>query len=194
MVVVLNEAKDLLVPLNLIYSPPTAPKLRSMPAATATYTHATPIGGLRLSATPHTLTGLAFTDDPPPPRDSAFLRSHALLAEACCQLDAYFAGTRRTFELPLAPHGTDFQRQVWAALQRIPYGATVSYSHIARTINAEKAVRAVGAANGANPIAVIIPCHRVIGANGALTGFGGGLPRKRYLLALERGDDLALAL
>lgn len=165
-----------------------------MPAATATYTHATPIGGLRLSATSDMLTGLAFTDEPPPPPERAFLRSHALLAETCRQLDAYFAGTRRAFELPLAPHGTDFQRQVWAALQRIPYGATVSYSDIARSILAPKAVRAVGAANGANPIAVIIPCHRVIGANGSLTGFGGGLPRKKFLLALERGDDLALAL
>ena len=163
-----------------------------MPAPT--HAHPTPIGPLILTAEGDTITGLAFSDDPAPPPDRAVLRAHPVLAEAARQLDAYFAGTLRLFELPLAPHGTDFQRHVWAALQRIPYGATVSYGDIARAILAPNAIRAVGAANGANPIAVIIPCHRVIGANGSLTGFGGGLPRKRFLLALEQGDDLELAL
>ena len=159
-----------------------------------THAHPTPIGPLILTADGDTLTGLAFSNAPAPPPNHAALRSYPVLAEAARQLDAYFAGTLRHFDLPLAPHGTDFQRRVWAALQRIPYGATVSYGDIARAILAPNAIRAVGAANGANPIAVIIPCHRVIGTNGSLTGFGGGLPRKRFLLALEQGDDLELAL
>ncbi|MBI3791706.1 MAG: methylated-DNA--[protein]-cysteine S-methyltransferase [Gemmatimonadetes bacterium] len=117
-----------------------------------------------------------------------------ILDDTRAQLDRYFAGRLRTFDLPLAPQGTDFQRRVWTALTQIPFGTTTSYGAVARTIGLPEAVRAVGAANGQNPIPVIIPCHRVIGANGTLTGFGGGLPRKRFLLALERGDDLALAL
>ncbi len=102
------------------------------------------------------------------------------------QLGEYFDGQRRTWDLALAPDGTDFQRAVWQALMSIPYGTTRSYRDIAEQIGHAKAVRAVGAANGANPIPVIIPCHRVIGADGSLTGFGGGLDKKRYLLDLER--------
>lgn len=102
------------------------------------------------------------------------------------QFGEYFDGQRRTWDLALAPDGTDFQRAVWQALTSIPYGATCSYRDIAEQIGHPKAVRAVGAANGANPIPVIIPCHRVIGADGSLTGFGGGLDKKRYLLDLER--------
>ena len=98
---------------------------------------------------------------------------------------AYFVGDRKAFDLPLAPRGTEFQRSVWDALLEIPYGQTTTYSAIAETISRPAAVRAVGAANGANPIPIIIPCHRVIGANGSLTGFGGGLDVKRTLLALE---------
>jgi methylated-DNA-[protein]-cysteine S-methyltransferase len=105
--------------------------------------------------------------------------------ELRAQLAAYFAGTRRAFDLPLAPMGTPFQLEVWAALRAIPYGATTSYGELARSIGKPRAVRAVGAANGANPIAIVVPCHRVIGANGTLTGYGGGLPRKQLLLALE---------
>jgi methylated-DNA-[protein]-cysteine S-methyltransferase len=101
------------------------------------------------------------------------------------QLAAYFAGTRRDFDLPLAPAGTPFQLEVWTALRAIPYGATTSYGELARSIGKPRAVRAVGAANGANPIAIVVPCHRVIGANGTLTGYGGGLPRKQLLLGLE---------
>jgi methylated-DNA-[protein]-cysteine S-methyltransferase len=102
------------------------------------------------------------------------------------QLNEYFGGTRREFDLPLAPRGTEFQLACWNELQRIAYGSTISYSELARRIARPNAVRAVGAANGANPIPIIIPCHRVIGANGKLTGYGGGLPIKEKLLALER--------
>lgn len=102
------------------------------------------------------------------------------------QLNEYFAGKRRVFDLPLAPRGTEFQLACWNELQRIPFGSTISYSELARRIARPNAVRAVGAANGANPIPIIIPCHRVIGANGTLTGYGGGLHIKRALLALEQ--------
>ncbi|MFQ5525209.1 MAG: methylated-DNA--[protein]-cysteine S-methyltransferase [Thermoanaerobaculia bacterium] len=101
------------------------------------------------------------------------------------QLDEYFAGTRRDFDLTLDPAGTDFQRVVWRELQRIPHGATISYQELARRIGKPNAVRAVGTANGANPIPIIIPCHRVIGSGGNLTGYGGGLEIKERLLALE---------
>ena len=96
------------------------------------------------------------------------------------------------FDLPLAPNGTPFQQRVWEALLTIPYGETTSYGALARKIQQPKASRAVGSANGSNPIPIIIPCHRVIGADGTLTGFGGGLPTKRYLLALEDQDQLSL--
>ena len=100
---------------------------------------------------------------------------------------AYFAGELRRFDLPLDLAGTDFQRRVWLELTRIPYGETRSYQDLARAIGSPKAVRAVGAANGANPVAIVVPCHRVIGAGGKLVGYGGGLPLKRRLLDLERG-------
>jgi len=105
--------------------------------------------------------------------------------DAVRQLEAYFAGRLRSFGLALAPEGTSFQRDVWDALLRIPYGETRSYSDVARAIGRPSAVRAVGAANGANPLPIVIPCHRVIGAGGELTGFGGGLDTKRWLLRLE---------
>ncbi len=108
-----------------------------------------------------------------------------LLAEAQNQLRDYFAGRRQTFDLQLAPRGTEFQCQVWQQLQRIPFGEVCSYGQIAKAIGRPKAVRAVGAANGRNPIPIIIPCHRVIGANGQLTGFSGGLSAKAYLLKHE---------
>jgi methylated-DNA-[protein]-cysteine S-methyltransferase len=101
------------------------------------------------------------------------------------QLREYFAGQRTRFDLPLHPAGTAFQRDVWSELQRIPYGETISYGELARRVGHPAAARAVGAANGANPIPIVIPCHRVIGANGKLTGFGGGIPVKQKLLALE---------
>ena len=109
----------------------------------------------------------------------------APLAQAIDELRRYFAGERLQFLCPLDLHGTAFQVAVWQALTRIPYGEICSYSEIAQAIGQPKAVRAVGAANGANPIAIIVPCHRVVGSNGALTGYGGGLPTKAWLLALE---------
>jgi methylated-DNA-[protein]-cysteine S-methyltransferase len=101
------------------------------------------------------------------------------------QLAEYFAGTRKAFSLPLRPAGTAFQQSVWAALQEIPFGATLSYGELARRIGQPAAARAVGAANGANPLPIVVPCHRVIGADHSLTGFGGGLATKRFLLAHE---------
>jgi methylated-DNA-[protein]-cysteine S-methyltransferase len=107
------------------------------------------------------------------------------VADVAEQLHEYFRGERQSFDLKLAPRGTDFQLACWRALQRIPYGETRSYSDVAREIGRPAAVRAVGAANGANPIPIVIPCHRVVGSNGSLTGFGGGIETKRWLLALE---------
>ncbi len=106
--------------------------------------------------------------------------------EARRQFDAWFAGTLRQFDLPLAPRGTPFQLRVWEALTSIPYGETISYAELARRIGQPTASRAVGLANGANPLSIIVPCHRVIGANGSLTGYGGGLEAKRFLLDHER--------
>lgn len=116
-----------------------------------------------------------------------------VLEAAIEQLEAYFAGRLHEFDLPLAPEGTDFQQRVWKALTEVPYGATVSYSHIANRIGSPGAVRAVGAANGSNPVAIVVPCHRVIGANGSLTGYAGGIWRKERLLALERGEQALFA-
>jgi methylated-DNA-[protein]-cysteine S-methyltransferase len=107
------------------------------------------------------------------------------VAEAVRQLREYFAGRRSEFDLPLTPRGTEFQKNVWNRLQEIPYGETISYGELAKRVGNPKASRAVGAANGSNPIPIVIPCHRVIGSNGKLTGFGGGLPTKEALLALE---------
>jgi methylated-DNA-[protein]-cysteine S-methyltransferase len=115
-----------------------------------------------------------------------------LLKEPALQLDAYFKGTLRQFDVRVAPEGTPFQRRVWAALQQIPYGETLSYGELACAVGNAKAVRAVGLANGANPISIIIPCHRVIGSNGSLVGYGGGLATKQALLALERGQRTLL--
>ncbi|MCV6615698.1 MAG: methylated-DNA--[protein]-cysteine S-methyltransferase [Cellvibrionaceae bacterium] len=107
---------------------------------------------------------------------------------ACHQLSQYFNGERKQFELPISPQGSEFQTQVWQQLQRIPYGQTRSYGEIAKALNKPNAVRAVGGANGKNPIPIIVPCHRVIGANGKLTGFAGGLEAKAWLLAHEQGS------
>jgi len=119
------------------------------------------------------------------PRDVDGVRDDDAVSDVAKQLHEYFRGERHSFDLELAPRGTDFQRLCWSALQRIPYGETRSYSDIAREIGRPAAVRAVGAANGANPIPIVIPCHRVVGSNGSLTGFGGGIETKRWLLALE---------
>jgi len=113
-------------------------------------------------------------------------RAAGALHEACAQLKAYFAGRLLEFDLPLAPQGSPFQQQVWLELLRIPYGVTTSYGEIARRLGDASASRAVGAANGRNPLPIVVPCHRVIGADGNLTGFGGGLPVKRFLLDHEQ--------
>ena len=117
--------------------------------------------------------------------DSSWIFSEKPFDEVKQQLTDYFDGKRKTFDLPLAPGGTEFQLQVLDELQRIPYGTTASYAEIAERIGRPKAVRAVGAANGRNPIPIVIPCHRVIGSDGTMTGFGGGIPTKEALLRLE---------
>jgi methylated-DNA-[protein]-cysteine S-methyltransferase len=146
-----------------------------------------PLGRLLLLGEDGVLTGVRFPGgrhrDAVPPPDSR--EAPAALAEAREQLAAWFAGDRRDFDLPLRLDGTAFQRRVWAQLRTIPFGATTHYGAIAEALGEPGAARAVGAANGRNPIPVIVPCHRVIGADGALTGFGGGLERKRWLLAHE---------
>jgi methylated-DNA-[protein]-cysteine S-methyltransferase len=119
--------------------------------------------------------------------DPSWQRSDQHFTAVRRQLEEYFNGERREFEVPLALAGNEFELRVWEALRAIPYGETVSYGHIAREIGAPDAARAVGLANGRNPVAVIVPCHRVIGADGSLTGYGGGLERKRLLLDLEAG-------
>ena len=120
------------------------------------------------------------------------------IAAARAQLDEYFAGRRTRFDLPLAPSGTSFQRRVWSALAEIPFGHTMSYLELARIVGDERAVRAVGGANGRNPLPIVLPCHRVIGSDGSLTGFGGGIERKRWLLehegAIARTTVLSLDL
>lgn len=120
------------------------------------------------------------------PGDS-WIRNDAALGDAARQLEEYFAGDRTTFDLELSPTGTPFQLAVLDALQAIPFGQTRTYAEVAAAIGRPKAVRAVGAANGRNPLPIVIPCHRVIGTNGSLTGFGGGIETKRFLLALESG-------
>ena len=145
-----------------------------------------PIGPLLLNGSRDQLEGLYFsTGKKARGADESWERADEPFLRVKKQLKEYFAGERKSFDLELAPQGTDFQLSVLAALQDIPYGETCSYADIAQRIGNAKAVRAVGSANGNNPIALIIPCHRVIGSNGSLTGFGGGLDTKRYLLDLE---------
>lgn len=158
-----------------------------------------PIDELMLLGDEAGLSQLQMLPHPAPPDGAE--HDPAALAPVAAQLAAYFAGERTDFELPLSPHGTVFQQKVWTALRGIPYGRTTSYGELATEIGQPTASRAVGLANGRNPLAVIVPCHRVIGANGSLTGFGGGLDRKRWLLEHERavlaertGAPLAAAL
>ena len=120
--------------------------------------------------------------------DSEWYEDNSVFTEVVDQLKSYFAGERKAFDLPLVLEGTEFQKKVWTSLVAIPYGETISYKTLAERVGSPKAVRAVGAANGANPIPIIIPCHRVIGNDGSLTGFGGGLPLKKKLLELESGQ------
>jgi len=146
-----------------------------------------PIGPIRLTAGATALTGVFMLKHKYGP--AGFPEEErgesALLTEAARQLAAYFGGELRDFDLPLAPEGSDFQRQVWDELRRIPFGETTSYMAIAKRIGDPRQVRAVGSANGRNPISIIIPCHRVVGSDGSLVGYGGGLDRKRWLLDHE---------
>jgi methylated-DNA-[protein]-cysteine S-methyltransferase len=148
-----------------------------------------PLGTLLLTAEDGALTGVHFPgqkhDRPPQPHWQR-TDDEPVLAAARAQLGEYFEGKRAAFELPLAPRGTPFQQAVWRALLAVPFGATSTYSAVAAAIRRPKAVRAVGAAIGANPIGIVVPCHRIVGADGSLTGYAGGLDRKARLLALER--------
>jgi methylated-DNA-[protein]-cysteine S-methyltransferase len=151
-----------------------------------TTTIPTPVGPLVLAADPSgAIPHVLFDGEAHSLPMSAARRDAGPFRDAIAQLEEYFAGTRRDFDLPLAPHGTGFQLAAWRALRDIPFGETRSYAAQARAIGRPEAVRAVGAANGRNPISIIVPCHRVVGADGSLTGYGGGLDRKRWLLDHE---------
>lgn len=144
-----------------------------------------PMGPLHLGATEQGLVHVAFDDEDTPKGAQGQSSRHPVLALAVRELEAYFAGTLTSFTVPLAPLGSPFQLAVWRALTAIPFGARVAYRDIARAIGKVGAERAVGAANGQNRIAIIVPCHRVVGADGSLTGYAGGLDKKRWLLAHE---------
>jgi methylated-DNA-[protein]-cysteine S-methyltransferase len=166
---------------------------RSRPNTVKTMQLSTPVGELMLCADDDGLTHLVLPGAARPPQPTGVEENdggqdvgiHHHLLEAATQLDEYFAGERTSFELALDPQGTPFQRKVWLALADIPYGETISYAELARRIGSPKAFRAVGQANGKNPLAIILPCHRVITSDGTIGGYGGGLPMKRELLALE---------
>jgi methylated-DNA-[protein]-cysteine S-methyltransferase len=151
-----------------------------------------PIGDLQLVASASALVALHLPESDDPRDDSAELGTNPLLRRVADQLAEYFARERREFDVPLAARGTAFQQRVWDALVRIPFGEIRSYGDIAKAIGRPAGSRAVGAANGKNPIAIIVPCHRVIGANGTLTGYGGGLPTKKWLLEHERAGQQRL--
>lgn len=153
----------------------------------------TPLGSLHIHASEHAITYIGFIDDHRriastnlTERDKKNAQSNVITELAAEQLIEYFAGERKTFDLPLGPQGTDFQKQTWQQLLQVAYGETASYLDIANAINKPKASRAVGAANGKNPISIVIPCHRIVGSNGTLTGYAGGLDRKSFLLSLEQ--------
>ena len=165
---------------------------RSTPWARCHYD--SPLGPMTLAASAHGLAGVWFDGQAHMPDTQAWPEQpqHLLLREAQAQLQAYFAGTRQVFDLPLdLDQGTAFQQQVWHALLAIAPGSTVAYGTLAQRIGRAAAVRAVGAAVGRNPISIIVPCHRVVGAHGALTGYAGGLPRKVALLQLEQPGTMA---
>ncbi|HRQ65474.1 MAG TPA: aldo/keto reductase [Xanthomonadaceae bacterium] len=170
---------------------PRQPAGKSVAAASgeAVAVIASPVGPLRLRANAQGLSAIEFAARARPAAIKGgddTTRTH--LKKAQTQLGEYFAGRRRDFNLPLAASGTEFQQRCWQALMDIPFGETRSYADIARAIGQPKAVRAVGLANNRNPLPIVVPCHRVIGADGSLTGYGGGLKAKRWLLALEQGS------
>ena len=150
-----------------------------------------PLGEILLAGNEHGLTRVSFQDGKSPLIPAPdWCRDEDVWATAVSQLTAYFAGELQAFDLPLAPKGTPFQQEVWTYLQTIPYGRTTTYSAIAQALGNPKSTRAVGAANGRNPIAIVVPCHRVIGSNGKLTGYAGGLRFKEALLSLERNGRI----
>ncbi|MFL5870805.1 MAG: methylated-DNA--[protein]-cysteine S-methyltransferase [Solirubrobacterales bacterium] len=163
-------------------------ELRGRPLNAVHEVVASPVGDLLLVGDGSALTGLHMQEGPgrrePPGERRPAARPFAAARE---QLAEYFAGRRTRFDLPLAAAGTPFQRRVWAALEQIPFGETAAYGELATRLGAPAAARAVGAANGRNPISIVVPCHRLVGRGGALTGYGGGIERKRFLLALEAG-------
>jgi len=168
-----------------------------MSMSTTFYTHYdSPLGQLVLTQQDDHLTGLWITGEKhAPPHDPAWVQDDKAFTGVRRQLDLYFAGKLKEFSVPMHSPGTGFQQRVWAALCEIPYGETWSYGQLAKHIARPAAVRAVGAANGRNPISIIVPCHRVIGANNSLTGYGGGLKAKAWLLDLERkGGELGLGV
>jgi O-6-methylguanine DNA methyltransferase len=177
--------------------PDSRPAIAGVTSTTGTTSTAAPVhtvvdspcGELTLVARGDALSGLYMTGQRHRPAQETFgpRGDSPVFAAARAQLDAYFAGELTCFDLPLTMAGTPFQQRVWSALRDIPYGETVSYGELAALLGSPTASRAVGLANGRNPIGVIVPCHRVIGAGGDLTGYGGGLPRKRWLLGLENG-------
>ena len=150
-----------------------------------------PIGPLLLTSDGEALTGLYLTAHQGGPEIAAdWLEAPGLFTDATVQLGQYFSGTRKIFDLTLQPQGTPFQREVWRALLQIPHGQTLSYGELAARLGKPNASRAVGLANGRNPLSIVVPCHRVIGADGSLTGYGGGMARKAWLLAHEQGRPL----
>src|SRR5579864_2849043 len=169
-------------------APRSSARIPAMDGGPRSYTTiASPVGELLLTGQDGALAGLTMhRAGEPLPIHTAWHRDDASFADALTELGEYFAGTRTQFDLALAPAGTEFQQRVWRALCDIPYGDVTSYGALARGLGSPDASRAVGLANGRNPIAIVIPCHRVIGSDGSLTGYGGGLDRKRWLLDHER--------
>lgn len=151
-----------------------------------TIVHPSPLGDLLISGNERFITGVRYADINPNIEAVQPADSPSLLRRCATHLDEYFAGWRRTFQLPLQPEGTPFQHSVWNALQKISFGKTKTYRQLAQELGNVKSIRAVGLANGKNQIAIIIPCHRIIGANGNLTGYRGGLGRKKWLLDHEQ--------
>ena len=148
--------------------------------------YTSPVGILEIKTDDRAITEVRLLKESPVVRQTS---AHPLIKKVCTQLDEYFAGKRQTFDLPLSPRGTDFQQTVWKQLQEIPYGQTISYSQLAKAIRHPKACRAVGSANGKNPIIIIIPCHRVIAADGGLGGYACGVEIKKQLLEGEKAGD-----
>lgn len=156
-------------------------------------TYLSPLGPLELVASDDGLLAVLWPDDPPErvavPDELVESPKNRVLAQAAQQLDEYFAGTRKSFDLPLDLRGTEFQVAAWRALADIPYGETATYGEQAASLGRPKAVRAIGAANGRNPLSIVLPCHRVVGADGSLTGFAAGLDAKKFLLDLENPES-----